>query len=233
MSIKKLNKRLSWIWNSKLPKNAANGQISVVMQGRTLKNELIYNRETWAEWASNPSNAITKDSSGLTITQDGTSYLVVYLNDTKYKDNTKYGLLINFVQVENKPIQLVAGGPSSLGNTADHTIKTLGNNKIIFTTGTIANNRQHIYIPKENTGTWKFRDIRVFELPAGSEIESDFEAMTADQLATKYPYISGDYLLLMWLQKMKKGILRSLEVYPMELKMKLESTAYRLISKLS
>jgi len=32
----------------------------------------------------------------------------------------------------------------------------------------------------------------MFELPAGSEIESDFESLTADELAVKYPYIRGD-----------------------------------------
>jgi hypothetical protein len=37
----------------------------------------------------------------------------------------------------------------------------------------------------------KIADIRIFELPSGSQIESDFTNLTADQLAVKYPFFSG------------------------------------------
>ena len=33
--------------------------------------------------------------------------------------------------------------------------------------------------------------LRIFEVPVGSEIESDATNLTADQLAAKYPYIKG------------------------------------------
>ena len=38
------------------------------------------------------------------------------------------------------------------------------------------------------SGKVNFKDVRIFELPTGSQIESDFTNLTADQLNTLYPF---------------------------------------------
>ena len=43
-------------------------------------------------------------------------------------------------------------------------------------------------------GRFELKDFRIFELPVGSQIEQDFESMSVDELAVKYPYIKGDKL---------------------------------------
>ena len=70
---------------------------------------------------------------------------------------------------------------------------TIGNFKFIVTTKEDLSSSDfwQAGIPS-GSGKIVFGDIRVFELPSGSEIESDFTNLTADQLAIKYPYIKGD-----------------------------------------
>src|SRR5690606_9978384 len=66
----------------------------------------------------------------------------------------------------------------------------VGNQKAILTTkDSFTTNR--IDLKLIGQGYALIKDIRIFELPAGSEIENDFETMTADELAIKYPFVRG------------------------------------------
>jgi hypothetical protein len=169
--------------------NNAKGQISDVrIKGRSLKNELNYNRDTWEEWILGPNASIVNGCLNINGDGSGNSTLL----NTNCKPGTKYGLIFNF------PLNTLSG---SLRLNADligvttviYTNGIVGNHKFTFTTQSVlTNNRLGINLSSTTTGYIQIRDIRMFELPAGSEIESDFNTMTAGQLAQKYPYIKGD-----------------------------------------
>jgi hypothetical protein len=173
--------------------NVVNGQISVSLKGRSLKNELNYNRDTWAEWTTHPTGVI-KDSSGISMT-GGARYAYV---PTKVKPLTKYGLLYNIV--ENSITEGGVRASNYLTGSYITLSSNLGNNtKTFITQEVISSNRFGIETISTTVGSIKIKDIRLFELPAGSEIEKDFDTtvqgatnLTADQLAQKYPYINGD-----------------------------------------
>jgi hypothetical protein len=168
-----------------LPKNAASGQMSISLKGMTLKNELNYTPETWEEWDGD--GIIDKDSSGLTI--GGASKFVYVVPSAK--TSTKYGVLLNIVSndLESNLMALT----SIMSSTVMVRPGELGNKKIVFMSiAEFVNTRFGFYTQSDEIGNIKLRDIRMFELPAGSEIESDFESLTADELAMKYPYIRGD-----------------------------------------
>lgn len=175
-----------------LPKNSANGQVSSVMKGRTLKNELNYTRDTWAEWQNKGSAVV---SNKYLVIDNNTSNVGAYL-PTNVKPSTKYGILVN-VRLNTRTIATTLVNPSA-GNYPFNTVLSvkagqIGNFKSVQTTNTsfsIGNALNTSILA--DTGRIEFGDYRLFELPTGSEIETDFNTMTADQLAIKYPYIKGD-----------------------------------------
>lgn len=169
--------------------DVVNGQISVALKGRSLKNELNYNRETWEEWTA---GNVTKDISGLTLLADGVSAASAYIN-IALKTSTKYGVLLEYVSksTANKSLKFDPNNWIGGNNTA---FIALGNKKVVFTTPSIIAQQKFQFFYDIDTagGHCKVRDIRLFELPAGSDIESDFTNLTADQLSAKYQYIKGD-----------------------------------------
>ncbi len=148
-----------------LPKTAANGQVSdVVLKGRTLKNELNYNPETYAEWAASP--GVQKSSEGLLFETSTTAGKSIRLN-TNLKYSTKYGMLYYVKESTVKNFVLWQNMFSSNENMP----KSVGHNKIVMTTRSISEyNRINIGVYKdtESTKVLKVRDFRMFELPAGS-----------------------------------------------------------------
>ena len=170
--------------------DVVNGQVSVTLKGRSLKNELNYNRDTWAEWTK--PTGVTVVNGELIITLNGSSSITPSLA-ANFKPSTKYGILLYGTAPDSAGLQisnnLTGSYVSLLG------MGLTGNAKQVITTqSSIATN---IFKITNNTaGTSgeqiKIKDIRIFELPAGSEIEADFETLTADELAQKYPYIKGD-----------------------------------------
>ncbi|MEG6613771.1 hypothetical protein V6C42_13025 [Pseudoclostridium thermosuccinogenes] len=173
-----------------LPDDVVEGQFSVTLKGRSLKNELNYNRDTWAEWSKD--DGVVGDSTGLKFTADGVNWLTAVLNNINIKPSTKYGLLYNVI--DSTLVQpFMLGHPEHAFNT---TIlpASKGNQKVILTSQSsiFAQAFMLIVYNTEPAGNKiKLKDIRLFELPAGSEIEADFNTMSADQLAQKYPYIKG------------------------------------------
>lgn len=172
----------------------AGGQVNELkITGRSLYQWLVYNRDTWAEWTKLA--GVSGDSTGITFTLNGT-FQSASLN-APFKPNTKYGVL------ENITLNTMSGD-SLYTIIADKVVDittsggTTGNKKGTVTTGaTITNNRISIgtNVGSGGSGICKIRDIRIFELQSGSEIESDFTNLTADQLAAKYPWQKGGVVL--------------------------------------
>ena len=150
-----------------------------------LKNELVYNPGTWAEWTK--TNAVG-DSSGLELTvfNELTDAYIL----TNLKANTKYGILLNVVLNELTFTFITELGAFQVNQLLVPAGAT-GNKKVVLTTlSNITNNRFYIKRSELESAPKKIKlkDISVFELPAGSEIEADFTNLTADQLAVKYPW---------------------------------------------
>ena len=170
--------------------NNASGGVEAIVKGSTLKNELNYNNATWAEWIK--TSGCTGNSTGLSFdasVQGASCYI-----SADFKPSTKYGVLLNI------PENTLASGSIGLyENLASTPIpvgvpyNSIGNLKQSITSAsTVTSSRLLFGVNVTSTGTIKLRDIRVFELPHGSTIESDFTNLTADQLAVKYPYVKGD-----------------------------------------
>jgi hypothetical protein len=173
-----------------LPSDAIYGPLSVSLFGRSLKNEVNYTAATWAEWTK---NIATGDSTGLELTSENGSFAYARIN-TQLKYSTKYGYLINIVS-NNIPNNGAYIDPFNNPQSTNMYLNGTGNIKFVDTTkASSISNRVYVAVRNDLTTGLKIkiRDIRVFELPTGSEIEADFTNLTADQLAAKYNYIKGD-----------------------------------------
>lgn len=152
----------------------------------TYHNELQYTPSTWAEWSKNSGGAF--DSTGASITADGSTWQNIWLLNTQFKTSTKYGLLYNVVS--NTLTQPFDIGSGVTAFTDTSISKTVGNNKFVVTSQSSITTNEclfHIMNTEPAGNSIKIKDIRVFELPPGSQIETDFNTLTADQLASKYP----------------------------------------------
>lgn len=152
-----------------------------------ITNKTPYNTTTWAEWVAG-SVPLTKSATGLEFTGDGVNYPTAYIN-TSLKTSTKYLILLNIVSNNtNTNLSIstyLTGNSTYLANP-----NVTGNIKSIITTqATIATNRLRFEVNIPANGLkMKIKDVRVFELPVGSKIEADANALTADQLNAKYPF---------------------------------------------
>ena len=171
--------------------STGDGKVHFEVEGNTLKNELTYNSTTWAEWTRN--SGVVGDTTGLEFTVTNGTNSIATIN-SNLKVSTKYGFLYNVISST-----LSANQPFGIGNALEPFAifvppTTIGNQKSISTTkSSFTDNKIRLYTGStEATGAKiKLKDIRVYELPTGSEIESDFTNMSADALAVKYPFASG------------------------------------------
>ncbi|GEM_PF-1846656 len=170
-----------------LPKTAANRQVSAVVKGMTLKNELNYNPETWAEWTK-PAGVVG-DSTGLELTSDGVS-IIQTTSVFIPKATTKYVVLYYVVSSTLSANRFGIG--SGFTGSAVSIGQTVGNQKTVITSQAIPTAFKFFTAPDTLGNKIKVNLARIYELPPGSEIETDANTMTADQLAQKYPYIQGD-----------------------------------------
>jgi len=166
------------------------GDIKATVLGRTLKNELDYTYATYAEWTK---VGAVGDSTGLAITCSATTAASALIS-TVVKASTKYGLLFNIVSnaLSAQKIQIDNNLTGALIDVI--TTGITGNKKVTLTTqATITINQLKLLQDAlgDNTLVVKIKDLCLFELPTGSEIESDFTNMTADQLTLKYPMAVG------------------------------------------
>ncbi|ANW97728.1 hypothetical protein CSTERTH_01115 [Thermoclostridium stercorarium subsp. thermolacticum DSM 2910] len=172
-----------------LPENLVEGQINdIIINGRTLKNEINYTPDTWEEWTQLGTGVI---QNGFLVYDNNSAsqYPRIQVN---LRSNTKYGILLN-VRENTKTAYISVYATGAFPSPMAISPSTIGNFKFIATTreDLSSANFWQADIPS-GSGKIAFGDIRVFELPSGSEIESDFTNLTADQLAIKYPYIKGD-----------------------------------------
>jgi len=147
------------------------------------KTKTYYTPLTMVEWTVDAGS--TKGASGIHLVKSVDNYAY---RATSLTPNTKYLLLYNVVATDaDSTFQMTSwftGSNIVLG-------KTVGNNKSIFTTqATISTNRAQFFLHSSNTdGKYiNFKDIRVIELIPGSQLETDANTLTADQLNAKYPF---------------------------------------------
>lgn len=146
------------------------------------KSEVPYTPETWAEWQQGNAG-VTFSPSGITITGSlGMNTVARYHNYT-FKSSSKYGLLYN-VTSSNITSLFLGGGIN--GGTIPVSV---GNNKSIQITRSDidAYNYFGMYTGSGNSIV-TLKDFRLFELPAGSQIEADFTNLSADELSAKYTF---------------------------------------------
>ena len=150
-------------------------------------NILRYNSNTWGGWTF--VNATTNQNKLTISTVTTTRANANFVCRNIIKPNTKYALLYNLTDLS------VDAGYVTLGGSATLVLKQVtGISKGVFVTGTtIANNNFYISDSGPVTASKTFKDIRIFELPTGSQIESDFNILTPSQLDIKYPFVSDDY----------------------------------------
>ena len=169
-------------------------QPNITLKGFSLKNELNYTRETWAEW--NPKGQATVVNGSLVINNN--TALVAPVIQTNFKPSTKYGLLMN-VPVNTREtaigISSSASGTRPFSSTLYIYKGETGNRKIIATTQADVSKNEYAFSIMTDPGRFELKDFRIFELPVGSQIEQDFESMSVDELAVKYPYIKGDKIV--------------------------------------
>lgn len=152
------------------------------------KSEVPYTPSTWAEWTKDV--GVVGDATGLQITSDGTNYIDAKAPMT-YKVSTKYGILYSVVASNLTQNLILRTGPVGNAFAPVFLSKSLGNNKSVLTTNAVlTDNVFWIYVgtTEPSGNAIKLKDIRIFELPAGSQIETDFNTLTADQLAAKYTF---------------------------------------------
>ncbi|HOD02925.1 MAG TPA: hypothetical protein PKN28_06320, partial [Clostridiales bacterium] len=151
------------------------------------KSEVPYNPTTWEEWEK--ATGTVADNTGIELTADGTNNW--NLVNTNMKPLTKYGLLMNIVEntLEDAGCYspaYVTTAPTIVANTGE-----TGNKKVVFTSRDSISTNKYGFKPGQSAaigGKIKLRDIRIYELPSGSQIEADFTNLTADELAIKYPF---------------------------------------------
>ena len=151
------------------------------------KSEVPYTPATWTEWAK--VNAVG-DSTGITLTSDGVDASIT-ISTILPKPSTNYGVLANCSDNTLTTRQVNA---QILGSPASTTsplilVGSTGNRKCIVYSPSVSVTGIRFYTGAVASGQLvKFKDIRIFELPVGSQIETDFTTLTADQLAIKYPF---------------------------------------------
>lgn len=140
-------------------------------------NGINYTPTTWAEWTKT-GGMFTSDATGMTI--PSLSYAKI---PWTAKVSTKYGILLNTIMSSQEAILYI--GDQTAGQPFELTYETLSGNskKVITTNAVITDNKFTLWAEDFDV---KVKDIRVFELPTGSDIERDFNTLTADQLAAKY-----------------------------------------------
>lgn len=150
------------------------------------KSEVPYTPATWAEWSAS-GGGVVKDSSGITFTSDGVNWMVSSFYSS-LKSSTKYGILYNVVSSSLSRSLLFVGDESfGSGNIP----KAVGNQKSINTTISDTTGKKFSICTSsaEPLGNQiKLKDIRIFELPTGSQIEADFTNLSADELSAKYTF---------------------------------------------
>lgn len=151
------------------------------------RSEVPYTPETWAEWVKTD---VAGDSTGIEFVSNGVNPRLIRFA-TQLKSNTKYLLLYNVIS-STITQNFRFGYNASTAFVAGTIPKAVGNQKqLLPTLNPIIDNRielaiMHVTEPSGNS--IKIEDFRIFEVPVGSQIESDANTKTADELNILYPF---------------------------------------------
>lgn len=153
-------------------------------------NQTSYNTSNWSEWSKGA--GVTADLSGIKFTHDGATNITASIA-VNFKANTKYGILMHIVERTdtNKNLEIKLG-TSTIANISD-----IGDIKVRFDITTPINILSVTAGSGASGELIKLKDVRVFEIPPGTVIESDFNNLTAEELNLKYPIDNVDpYFIL-------------------------------------
>jgi len=156
----------------------------LIMMGYKPKNEVAYTPTTWAEWTKT-GGFISADITGYVLSAADVAGGAIVMN-TNLKPSTKYGLLYEVLENETATSFYTQFG-SNHGGTGFK--QTIGYQKVMATTPAILG--QNLFKIGKNVtadGYIKFKDVRIFELPTNSEIDTDFTNLIEAQLNAKYPF---------------------------------------------
>lgn len=165
---------------------------------RALFSSIEYDRDTWSGWISNMSTW-TKSRNGLVLPATNGSWTYIQF-PTAIKPNVKYGLLINVVSntlttgVTIDPnafiapvasMAQIAGGETGIIKRTFTSIANIATNALRIVEGL-----------NDTTGNAiTLKDVRLFELPLGSQIDEDFSDLLPAELDTKYLYSTGKQIV--------------------------------------
>lgn len=160
----------------------------IVMGFVQAKNELVYTPATWAEWSGiGTSGTSVVDNYLVAENKDAAS---THFLDCNFKPNTKYGMLIH-IRFNTRTINTIVSVAADDYPFEDYfriPAYETGNFKHVSTTkAEFSRNMMYMWL-NIDAGKVELGKYRVFELPAGSQIEWDFENLGADQLDAKYPF---------------------------------------------
>lgn len=162
-----------------LPKNTANGQVSVSVKGNTFSQFLSYNQQDYDKWLVY--GTTTKSTNGFSFSN--TAYAnrieLVIPTDAFIKDNGRY--IIIYKALSTSSIIVTTSG----GSTPTNIATVVGFNKAIIQFDGTVDIRFRLWANGINT----LSDIRLIE--STSNAENDFNSMTADQFSQKYSFING------------------------------------------
>lgn len=155
----------------------------------TIVNELAYNPVTWEEWILD--EGVSGDETGLEFTAPGGTAIGATLL-TSVKESANYGLLYEVVSGTGENLGVSSTGAFAVSGKI--LSSSIGLRKdSLPTNATIVDNQFRIFLGSSNSaGTkLKVKDLRLFELPEGSEIANDFATLSASALDEKYPFGGG------------------------------------------
>jgi hypothetical protein len=165
----------------------------LIMMGFRPVNILNYNPVTWEEWTLTELNIVENGALVLKRTTSASNAIL----PAKFKPNAKYGFLTLVLSTVGISVGIAgriscwddAFADSSSGDAPlDSFFSEVGNRKLVLTSKQTINKNRLFIRTNANDVEVKIKDLRAFELPTGSEIENDFNTMTADQLNAKYPF---------------------------------------------
>lgn len=175
------------------------------MQGYTsnhvaVTNKAVYTAATWAEWIYH-SGDMAYGVAGAEHTFSDVSSSYNYL-PANFEASKKYLILLNIVSNNLSTKSLVLRDYLTGTYPTVATPGQIGNVKLVITTqATISTNR--LGFTQSAFGDLglkvKYKDIRVIELVPGSQLETDANTLTADQLAANIPYFQSTGIALLGL----------------------------------
>jgi len=162
-----------------------------LVQTAKVYNLAVYNPDTWEEWKFESSSVTEIVNSKLVFNGQSTSK-TAELN-VQFKESTKYGFLI---KSESNTISEWNGlriGSNLTGTTLYRIVlpEFNGISKYVLTTqaeiSSFPNTLRLSLAVTAASGSLTVSQLRIFELPTGSQIDADFTNLTAVQLDAKYP----------------------------------------------